>query len=88
MTCEARDIFKPYQIEKNQIYKTSFYVWLLFRMDSGDEFDPFDEPQDQVLDPGKYEPQSEGRQCMRENHIEVNNMGEKYKVCHQHSCKV
>ena len=49
-------------------------------MDSGDEFDPFDEPQDQVLDPGKYEPQSEGRQCMRENHIEVNNMGEKYKV--------
>ena len=50
-------------------------------MDSGDEFDPFDEPQDQVLDPGKYEPQSEGQKCnMRENHIEVNNMGEKYKV--------
>ena len=76
---------KPYQIEKkSDLYV--IYILLLFRMDSGDEFDPFDEPQDQVLDPGKYEPQSEGRQCMRENHIEVNNMGEKYKVCH--SCKV
>ena len=83
---EARDIFKTLSDRKKIRSINVIYILLLFRMDSGDEFDPFDEPQDQVLDPGKYEPQSEGRQCMRENHIEVNNMGEKYKVCH--SCKV
>ena len=82
---EARDIFKTLSDRKKIRSINVIYILLLFRMDSGDEFDPFDEPQDQVLDPGKYEPQSEGRQCMRENHIEVNNMGEKYKVCQQHS---
>ena len=81
---EARDIFKTLSDRKKIRSINVIYILLLFRMDSGDEFDPFDEPQDQVLDPGKYEPQSEGRQCMRENHIEVNNMGEKYKVCHSY----